>query len=151
MSEITRPTLGSFMHMICFQYLRVVTEDVAGRAPIISAGRTRGYELVESLGLANSTKDADTIREKLDAALGENGTRLCLVKKVLAKDNGGYEVHIAESACTAGQKTDQPLCAFTLGAFIGAIHALTGTRMLGTETSCAACGNDECIYQIDPI
>jgi predicted hydrocarbon binding protein len=38
-----------------------------------------------------------------------------------------------------------------MGVFIGAIHALTGTRVKGTETQCCACGAAECIYQIDPV
>lgn len=139
------------MHMTCFQYLRTVTEDVAGRAPLIAAGRTRGYDLIESLGLIGSTADATMIKQKLASALGEQGTRLCLVQAIHAKPNGGYEVHITESACTAGQHTSAPLCDFTLGVFIGALHGITGNRMIGTETSCTACGQDECVYQIDPV
>lgn len=151
MSMNARPTLGNFMSLICFQYLRVGTEDVADRAPVVAAGRQRGYDLVEGLGLMGSTKDPAVIREKLDTALGLKGTKLCLVQSVTLKPNGGYEVRITEGACTAGQKSSQPHCAFTLGVFIGAIHAFTGSRVTGHETECCACGAESCVYQIDPV
>jgi len=151
MSSITRTTLGPNMNLVCFQYLRIITEEVAGRAPIIAAGRKRGYDLAESLGLLGATSDATTIKNHLAAALGAEGTRLCLVESITSKDNGGFEVHIAESACIAGQHSNEPLCAFTLGVFVGAIHAITGTRMMGSESACSACGVPVCIYQVDPI
>lgn len=151
MSDLGRPTLGSFMSLICFQYLRIGTEEVADRAPIVAAGRQRGYDMIEGLGLLGSTQDGEAIRLKLDEALGVNGTRLCLIKSIQAKPDGGYEVRITESACTAGQVSPQPHCAFTMGVFIGAIHALTNQRVKGVETECCACGAAECIYQIEPV
>jgi hypothetical protein len=151
MATNERTTLGNFMSLTCFQYLRIGTEDVAERAPIVASGRKRGYDLIEGLGLLGKSQDAALIRTKLDAALGVNGTKLCLVKNVIAKPNGGYEVHITEGACTAGQTSSQPHCAFTLGVFIGAFHAITGMRMEGHETACCACGDAECVYQIDPL
>ena len=151
MADLERPTLGQFMSMVCFQYLRVGTEEVADRAPVVAAGRQRGYDLVEGLGLLGTTQDAEAIRAKLDQALGLEGTRLCLVKAITPKPNGGYEVRITEGACTAGQTTSKPHCAFTMGVFIGAIHALTNRRVNGVETECCACGAPECVYQIDPI
>lgn len=151
MSDINRPTLGPFMSLVCFQYLRVGTEDVADRAPIVAAGRKRGYDLIEQLDMVGKTKDPGEIRAQLDNALGLKGTRLCIVKSVTAKPNGGYEVRIGEAACTAGQVSSVPHCAFTLGVFIGAFHGITGVRVNGHETQCSACGADECVYQIDPV
>lgn len=151
MAIADRPTLGSFMSLTCFQYLRVGTEEVADRAPIVAAGRKRGYDLVEGLGLLGSTQDSATIRDKLNAALGADGTRLCIVQSVTTKPEGGYEVRITEGACTAGQTSSTPHCAFTLGVFIGALHGITGVRMHGVETECCACGASMCVYHIDPI
>jgi hypothetical protein len=139
------------MSLVCFQYLRVGTEEVADRAPIVASGRQRGYDLIEGLGLLGTTTDSEAIRAKLDEALGLNGTRLCLVHAVQLKPNGGYEVRISEGACTAGQVSSRPHCAFTMGVFIGAIQALTNTRVKGVETECCACGAPQCIYQIDPV
>ncbi|HEX5690878.1 MAG TPA: 4-vinyl reductase [Roseiflexaceae bacterium] len=151
MATNDRPTLGPFMSLVCFQYLRLGTEEVADRAPIVASGRKRGYDVVEGLGLMGSTQDAKVIRDKLDDVLGIKGTRLCNVKSVAPKANGGYEVRIDEGACTAGQTSSEPVCAFTMGVFIGAVHAITGTRMKGQETECCACGANECVYQIDPV
>jgi predicted hydrocarbon binding protein len=151
MATTDRPTLGNFMSLTCFQYLRQGTEEVADRAPIVASGRKRGYDVVEGLGLLGKSKDPDMIRKKLDAALGVNGTKLCLIQSVTAKPNGGYEVRLTEGACTAGQTASAPVCAFTMGVFIGALHAITGDRMSGHETECCACGAAECVYQIDPV
>jgi hypothetical protein len=139
------------MNVVCFQYLRTGTEEVADRAPVVAAGRKRGYDVVEGLGLLGSTTDPEVIRKKFDEVLGANGTKLCLIQKVISKPNGGYELHITEAADTAGNASGEPVCAFTMGVFIGAIHAITGTRMQGHETQCSACGAEECIYQIDPV
>lgn len=151
MADVTRPTLGSFMSMTCFQYLRVVAEETAGRALVISAGRKRGQDLVHELGLNNSAQDPDAIKTKLDAALGMEGTKLCIITSVTAKAGGGYEVRIKEGACTAGVTASEPHCAFTMGVFIGAVSALTGRTMVGKESECSAMGHAECVYQIDPF
>jgi len=150
MTTNDRPTLGSFMNTVCFQYLRLGTEEVADRAPVIASGRKRGYDVIESLGLMGSTQDPKVIRDKLDEVLGVNGTKLCIVNKVTAKPDGGFEVRVSEGACAAGQTSSKPICTFTMGVFIGAIHAITGQRMRGTETECEACGAKECVYQIEP-
>ncbi len=150
-AAVNRPTLGPFMSLVCFQYLRLGTEDVADRAPVVAAGRQRGYDVIQQLGMVGSTSDPEVIQEKLDGALGLNGTRLCLIDSITTLPNGGYEVRLHEGACTAGQVSDTPHCAFTLGVFIGALHAITGTRMKGREIQCCACGADQCIYLIEPI
>lgn len=151
MATTMRPTLGDFMSLVCFQYLRMITEEVADRAPIIAAGRKRGYDLVEQLGLLGSAHDGAVISEKLGAALGAEGTRLCLIQSITALPEGGYQVRITESACTAGQRSSEPICAFTLGVFIGAIHGITGIPVRGREVQCGACGADACVYEIVPV
>jgi predicted hydrocarbon binding protein len=151
MDNALRPTLGSFMHAVCFQYLRIYTEEVAGRAPIVAAGRKRGYDVIEELGMLGSTQDAAQIKAKIAPILGEQGTRLCNLEQVTARPDGGYELQITESACTAGQRSSEPLCAYTLGVFVGALHALTGTRMTGREVKCQACGESACTYIIEPV
>jgi predicted hydrocarbon binding protein len=151
MADAIRPTLGPFMHTVCFQYLRTVAEETAGRALVISAGRKRGQDVINGLGLNGKATDADVMRAKLDEVLGVDGTRLCIVNSVTAKANGGYEVRIKESACTAGVTASEPQCTFTLGVFIGAISTLTAKTMVGHETECCAMGAAECVYQIDPF
>ncbi|KAB8140560.1 hypothetical protein F8S13_22690 [Chloroflexia bacterium SDU3-3] len=150
-TDINRPTLGQYMSLVCFQYLRFVTEEVADRAPVVSAGRLRGYELVTQLGLLNSGKDPAFLRETLDNALGLNGTRLCLIKDIVLLPNGGYQVQVSEVACVAGRTSDTPQCLFSLGVFIGALSGITGTAMTGVEKQCTSCGAEHCVYEISPI
>lgn len=150
MTTNTRANIGPLMNVVCFQYLRTYTEDVAGRAPIIAAGRKRGLDVVESLGLVGALTDPRQIQAKLDEVLGVKGTKLCLIQNI-TRNGESYEVRLTESACTVGQTSTEPLCAFTLGVFIGAISALTGQRMTGREIECQACGAPQCIYQIDPL
>lgn len=151
MSNGERTTLGPLMSLVCFQYLRIGTEEVTARAPIVAAGRKRGTELIQQLGLAGATVDAAKIHAELAQALGVDGTRLCIVQSVNVLPSGGYEVHITEGACTANQTSDEPHCAFTLGVFIGAISTIIGKLCSGHETQCIACGANECIYIIEPI
>ena len=152
MADVARPTLGSFMSLTCFHYLRHGAEDTAGRALIVASGRQRGMDVVASLNMRGEVTDPEEMRKVLSQILGEEGTRLCLVDSIKAKSNGGYEVQISEGACTAGvSDATEPYCAFTLGVFVGAISAFTGQRMNGKETTCAAMGNSICVYQVDPI
>jgi predicted hydrocarbon binding protein len=146
-----RATLGDFMSITCFQYLRNGTEDIAGRVPIVAAGRQRGTDLVSELGLNGSTQDPELLRKYLYDALGPDGTRLCLVESMTPLPSGGYEVRLREGACATGVESAEPLCAYTLGVFAGALSALTGQRMTGKESSCAAMQGEYCIYQITPI
>jgi V4R domain len=146
-----RQELGPFMHMVCFQYLRTYTEEVTGRAPIVAAGRKRGYDVIEGLRLLGSTTDPELIRTQLNKSLGMEGTKLCLIQSISTKPNGGFEVRLTDGACTGGVTSDEPVCAFTLGVFVGAMHGITGVRMTGRETECQASGAPMCVYQIDPV
>lgn len=146
-----RQELGEFMHMVCFQYLRTYTEEVAGRAPIVAAGRKRGYDVIEGLGMLGATSDPEQIRTQLNKSLGAEGTRLCIIQSITTKPNGGFELRLTDGACTGGVTSDEPVCAFTLGVFVGAMHGLTGMRMTGRETECQASGSPMCVYQIDPV
>lgn len=151
MSTNTRSQLGPFMNAVCFQYLRINTEEVAGRAPIVAAGHKRGQDVVDNLGLRGKVTDPGTMHDILDSALGAEGTRLCLINSIKELGGGSYEVRLSEGACTMGQSVEVPICAFTLGVFVGAIAALTGQRMLGKETGCQACGDPQCVYVISPV
>lgn len=151
MAVNSRTRLGPFMNAVCFQYLRINTEDVAGRAPIVAAGYRRGQDVVEHLALRGKVSDPTLMCDLLNAALGADGTRLCIIETITCQGEGSYEVRLTESACTINQVSDEPLCAFTLGVFVGALSALTGQRLMGKETECQASGAPMCIYQISPI
>jgi hypothetical protein len=106
MSDFGRPTLGPFMSLLCFQYLRVGTEEVADRAPVVASGRQRGYDLVEGLGLLGSTTDNETIRVQLNEALGVNGTK-CASARAPARQARSRRSRTARSpwACSSARST----------------------------------------------
>jgi hypothetical protein len=149
--SVSRPTLGSMVDAVCFQYLRFHAEEVVGRVPIIAAGRRRGYDLMVEQGLVAAPADGAGLRDTLAKVLGLEGTRLCLVRSVEPRAGGGFEVRLAESACTTGRRADEPVCAYTLGVFMGALQAFVGTPMRGEETQCEAMGAEECVYLIRPV
>jgi len=122
-------------------------EDIAGRALIVAAGKSRGHSLADVLKGLKPDEDA-VITAKLSGVLGADGTRLCLVNQIKQTELG-YEVHITESACASGVVADAPICAFTLGVFIGAMEVVTGKRIYGQEVSCVGFGNDECFYNLE--
>jgi len=123
--KINRPTLGPFMSVVCFRYLHDASQDIAGNAMIIDAGRQRGHNLIQELHLAGSCKDAETLHSHIASALGPDGTRLCIVQSIKEQDNGGYVIHSTESASPT----------YTLGVLIGAISAITGKTMIGKEVA----------------
>lgn len=138
--QIHRPTLGPFMSVVCFRYLHDDAIDLAGEALIIDAGRQRGHDVIAEQGLANTGNNhtADTLYQELTKALGPDGTRLCLIKSVEAKD-GGFEIKATECASHI----------YTLGVLIGAISAMSGKTMIGKQHEGADA--HERIYNIEPL
>jgi hypothetical protein len=139
---VKRPTLGPLMSVVCFRYLHDDAIDLAGRALIVDAGRQRGQDLIEELGLQGKFSGADDLLKSLQNALGPDGTRLCLIGQITQNDNGGFEVHATECA--------SPI--YTLGVLIGAISGITGKTMLGEEVEAAGKDEGEArIYTINPL
>lgn len=139
--EIDRPTLGPLMSVVCFGYLATDAEELAGPGLLVDAGRQRGQDVIEALGKTGSHQQAAAIQRELDAALGEQGTRLCLIQQISEQADGSFEVHAAECASDT----------YTLGVLIGAISAITGTRMLGKQTGPSEMGTNGRVYTIYPL
>jgi len=135
------------MSIECFRYLRFGAEDTAGRALIISAGKQRGHSLKDYLKGISPDSEAE-IAQVLGKILGVDGTRLCLVSSVKQTEIG-YEVRVSESACCSGLTSEVPVCAYSLGVFIGALEVITGKRIAGTETECTATGLEQCLYVME--
>ncbi len=148
MAVNTRPTLGPFVAAECLQQMRLHVEDLAGRGPVLGAGRMRGAGLIEGLGQTGSKPSDDVAKKLLADALGIDGTRLCVVTEFTSNDAHEYTVKLVEGACSFEQQTDSAMCAYTLGVFIGAIGTLIGHTMTGKETECQATGDDTCTYKI---
>ncbi|MBO3130445.1 V4R domain-containing protein [Dermatophilus congolensis] len=143
----TRPTLGKFVAAECLQQMRLHVEDLAGPGPVLGAGRMRGAGLVELLGKTGASPSIDDATDILQKALGLDGTRLAIVDDI-TEDNGTYTVRIHEGACSFDRKSDEPMCAYTLGVFVGAIGSLYGATMTGKELECEAMGDSQCVYRI---
>lgn len=122
--QINRPTLGEFMSVTCFRYLSEDAEELAGRALVIDAGRQRGSDVIEQMGLKGSHESGETLQQQLDDVFGVNGTRLCMVKQVRETDEGGFEVHVEECASVP----------YTQGVLLGAISAITGKTILSGDS-----------------
>jgi len=145
-----RPTLGPMVSATCLQQMRVYTEDLVGRGPVLGAGRMRGQGVIADLGLQGSRLDDDKLFRLFVDAFGIEGTRLCLVTGVTSDDSGTYVVQLVEGACTHQVEATEPICAYTLGVFVGALQAVTGIVMQGTETTCEAAGDPTCTFVIRP-
>jgi hypothetical protein len=113
------------MHTVCFRYLCEDAEQLAGPVILIDAGRRRGTDIANSQGMHTNNIAVEEYQARLDAILGEHGTRLCVVHSIHKRDDG-YEVHASNCA-------DEK---YTLGVFIGLLDAMTGKNLHGkTETT----------------
>lgn len=145
-----RSVLGPLVATTCLQQLRIHTEELVGRGPVLGAGRLRGQGIIVGLGLQGSRLDDDTLFRLLADTFGVEGTRLCLLTRLASDQAGGYVVQLQEGACTHLQETTEPMCAYTLGVFVGALQAVNGVVLQGTETECQAMGDPSCTYLIRP-
>ncbi len=137
-SNQLRAELGDFSSIVCFKSVVVGTEEALGEKAaaiaLISAGRQRGKELVNNLGLSGSNLAPEAITALMQKALGKDGTRLCLVDKV-SQDGEVIHVFCHETVCSAGepQGSNRHLT-FTLGAIQGVLEKITGKRLRGKQT-----------------
>jgi len=135
-----RTELGNFSSIVCVKAIVVGVEEALGEKAaaiaLISAGRQRGKKLAEELGLANKGADLslEDVQQKANYALGKDGTRLCMVEKVV-QEGEVYKVYTRETVCSAGEDEGSPRqCTFTLGAIQGFLEAFLGKRLRGQHT-----------------
>jgi len=128
-----RAALGDFSSVVCFKAVIVGVEDTLGPdgAAVVftRAGKVRGKALVAELGLTGSQIAIEKLAGTLNAALGQDGTRLCGVSRSYVV------IETQDTVCSAGeaQGSDRK-CTFTLGAIWGALEAITDTMFLGEQT-----------------
>ena len=138
MSETLRPDLGDFSSIVCFKAVVVGMEAALGEKTaavgLIAAGRKRGAALAESLGLAGAgMSDPEGVARALNGAIGKEGTRLCRVDGVEVEGDA-IRVHLSETVCSAGEPNGSSRnLTFTLGAVQGALEAVSGRRLRGTQ------------------
>ena len=150
-----RQELGDFVSIVCFKGIITGMEDALGEKAtsiaLTAAGRTRGKNLTNSLGLAGSNIPSEEIASKLDFALGENGTKLCKIDKV---ENGDevIKVFARETIGSSQEESGSPRkCSYTLGAVWGALENIYGKRYRGFHTNSTLSGSDHDIFEFKII
>lgn len=153
MAEQLRPHLGDFSSIVCFRALVVGVENTLGlKAAMVAlkgAGRQRGHDLVDSLGLRGAAPaDPEEGAKALDTALGPDGTKLCRVRKLERPDDETYRVYLTETICSAGEEQGSSReLSFTFGALHGAIEALYDVKLRGKQVGSVLRGQDHDIAE----
>jgi hypothetical protein len=131
-----RSELGDFSSIICFRAVVIGVEEALGEKAaaiaLISAGRARGRQIAEQLGLKSSTADLTTIANQLNQVLGKEGTCLCIIDKITV--DTAIRVYCRETICSAGEpEGPSRKLTFTLGAIQGVLEQTTGNRLRGKQ------------------
>jgi len=135
---LLRPELGEFSSIVCFKAVVEGIEHALGvtaaTVALKAAGRKRGHNLVASLGLTGQTENLERAAQQMAAALGPEGTRLCIIDG-LEQEDERIRVFLRETICMAGEPEGTTRrCSFTFGAVHGALEALTGKKLRGKHT-----------------
>ncbi len=149
-----RKELGDFSSIVCFKTVITGVEDTLGpegaAVVFIRAGKVRGRNLADSLGLTGKNVPADQLAQALDNAVGANGTKLCRVTGA-ALDGETIIVRTNETVCSAGEPAGSTRqCTFTLGAVWGALEAVTGKTYEGSHTESVLRGGQSDTFVFHP-
>ena len=154
-AEQVRNELGDFSSIICFKAVVVGTEEALGEKAaaiaLISAGRNRGKQVAEQLGLAGKGIANAEIVPQLQAALGKDGTRLCIIDKIV-ESGETISVYCRETICSAGEPQGSPRkLTFTLGAVQGVLEKVTGKRLRGKQTESVLRGGSHDVIEFEVL
>ena len=118
---------------------------------LTTAGRARGKKLAEDLGLVGALTLSDDAVNKLKQALGKDGTRLCIIEKIVTEGEI-IKVYTSETLCSAGEELNSTRkCTFTMGAVWGAVEQLIGKRLRGTHTESVLRGGTHDVFEFTPF
>ena len=150
-----RQELGDFSSVVCFKALVTGIEEALGEKAaniaLISAGRQRGKSLAASLGLSNKNPGWDQVTQLLQKALGPEGTRLCMIDKIIA-DGDTFQVSCRETICSSLEDEGSSRnLSYTLGAVQGAIEEITGKRLRGKQVESVLRGGDSDVIAFEML
>lgn len=152
-----RKELGIFSSIVCFKFAIVGIEEALGEKAaaisLIAAGRKRGKSLAEQLDLVNKSESFsnEEIVAQLNAAIGKEGTRLCLVDK-FESDGDNYKVYTRETVCSAGEEEgSNRQCTFTLGAIQGFLEAFLSKRLRGKQIASVLRGDIHDVFEFSVL
>lgn len=155
MASTLRPELTDFSSIVCLKAIITGMEEALGdkatAIALIAAGRARGKQLAESLGLANSNLSLEEIASKVAYALGKDGTRLLVLDKI-EQEGDNYKAYTRETVCSAGEPNgSERQCTFTLGAVQGVLESFTGKRFRGRHVASVLRGDTHDVFEYMPI
>jgi len=148
-----RSELGEFSSIICFRAVVTGAEEALGEKAamitLIAAGRIRGKQLAQQLGLVvGATED---LVPELQKALGKDGTRLCIIDKI-ENASDSIKVYCRETICSAGEPEGSPRkLTFTLGAIQGVMEHVTGKRLRGKQIESVLRGGSHDVIEFEVI
>lgn len=152
-NDAIRKELGDFSSITCFKAVVTGTEEALGEKAaaiaLLAAGRTRGKQVAEQLGLKGKGLADESIVPLLQKALGKDGTRLCIVDKIEQTDES-IKVYCLETICSAGEPQGSPRkLTFTLGAVQGVLEHVMGKRLRGKQTESVLRGSSHDVIEFE--
>lgn len=150
-----RNELGEFSSIVCFKAVVTGTEEALGEKAaaiaLISAGRARGRQIAEQLGIKGSGTSSEDLIPLLQKTLGKDGTRLCIVDQI-EETNEVITVRCRETICSAGEPEGSPRkLTFTLGAIQGVLEQVVGKRLRGKQTESVLRGSSHDVIEFEVI
>ncbi|MEP1079738.1 hypothetical protein NDI52_30470 [Leptolyngbya sp. PL-A3] len=154
-THVMRPELGDFSSVVCFKALVTGTEEALGEKAaaiaLIAAGRIRGKQLVEQLGLTGKNVTAEEVTVILQKALGLEGTRLCIIDKIV-NDSNVISVYCRETICSMGEVVGSSRnLTYTLGTIQGALEQAMGKRLRGKQVESVLRGGNHDVISFEVI
>ena len=150
-----RAELGEFSSIVCFKAAITGMEEALGEKAtaiaLIAAGRSRGKNLAKELSLTGVSIEWAVIADKMDFALGVNGTRLCKIQNIV-EESDVIKVSALETLASANEPEGSARkCTYTLGAVWGALEEITGKRLKGTHTESVLRGGSSDVFEFAPL
>lgn len=150
-SQVLRQELGNFSSIVCFKAVITGMEDALGEKAtsiaLINAGRSRGRHLAKELGLVGNNVSLDVAAQKMGHALGQEGTRLCKIEKIV-QEGDVIRAYTSETLCSAGEpQGSSRKCTFTLGAVWGALEQILGKRLHGFQAESVLRGGSHDVFE----